>query len=121
MSETKTNLVEALQPAAGGAEEAIGAGAGHWISEVFSGPLRVVFEPVNRLLTALDGELVALCSAMALFLMALAWVWFGLKKEYVNLDQPRATPLLDLRVWTALALLPYILIYLMFGVGRGGG
>lgn len=116
-----TNLLETLAPAAGGADEAIGAGAGSWISEVFSGPLRVVFEPVNRLLTAMDGERAALCSAMALFLMALVWVWFGLKKEYVNLDQPRATPWLDLRVWTAVALLPYILIYLIFGVGRGGG
>jgi hypothetical protein len=120
MNATNTSPVETLVTTAIPAEE-IGAGAGQWLSQTFSPPLRVVFEPVNRGLTAVDGERLALFSALALFILAVLWVWVGLKKEYVNLDRPGDSPWYDLRLWTLFAVLPYIVIYLAFGIGRGGG
>jgi hypothetical protein len=118
MNTTNVSSVDPLGPTALPAEE-IGAGASQWLSQVFSAPLQVVFDPVNRLLTAMDGERVAIFSVMALFFMAVTWVWVGLKKEYVNLDRPGDSAWYDLRLWTAFAVLPYVLIYLVFGIGRG--
>jgi hypothetical protein len=86
------------------------------IDRLFSGPAKLVFSPINNALTAIDSGILAIAVTMVFFATALFGVFFVLKKEYVNLDRPRDTVIMDLRLWAVIAMLPYILIYLFFGV-----
>jgi hypothetical protein len=52
-------------------------------------------------------------SALALFASAVVWV-FSLKESYVNRGAPGRGFLYDLRLWTIVALLPFVVIYLYF-------
>ena len=87
-----------------------------FISNVFSGPLSWLFGPFNRAFVPVP-EPIWKAAAICLFLSAIAMV-FLLKREYVNVDAPKKGILYDLRLWTILAMLPHILIYLLFRAGE---
>lgn len=80
------------------------------INDLFGAPLKAVFHPIND---ALDGVYMpwARICAVGLFLAAMLWVLM-LRKEYVNIDAPREKWYCDLRLWTGVAMLPHVLIYL---------
>ena len=50
-------------------------------------------------------------AAAALFVSAALWA-FTLKRQYIYLGAPDQAAWRDLRWWAALALIPYVLIYL---------
>ncbi len=84
-----------------------------WINQTFSGPLTAFFRPINNLFVGVD-PFWWIASAAGLFTLTMLWVCFVLKKEYVNVDQPKPGLLYDLRVWTVLSMLPHVLIYIFF-------
>lgn len=80
------------------------------INDVFAGPLKAIFHPMNDAIAGVYMPWARIC-AVALFLSALVWV-FSLRKEYVNLDAPRDAWYCDLRIWATVAVVPHLLIYL---------
>ncbi|MFM1921906.1 MAG: hypothetical protein RLZZ303_3540 [Candidatus Hydrogenedentota bacterium] len=84
------------------------------INSTFQAPLQFVFHPVNDALAAITEPMVWRFCAMALFVLPMLWVWFGLRKEYVNLDSPGQGLLYDLRLWTVLSMTPHVVFYLLF-------
>jgi len=87
------------------------------IDAMFGPFLRGIFAPTNAVFDAIPEGLapvLAKTSAVALFVGAMAWVWFGLKSEYVNLDAPSKKPWHDLRFWTVVSMAPHVLVYLYF-------
>lgn len=84
------------------------------INSTFQAPLQFIFHPVNDALAGITEPLVWRLCAIALFLLPMAWVCFGLRKEYVNLDAPKHGLLYDLRVWTVLSMTPHVAFYLVF-------
>jgi hypothetical protein len=81
-----------------------------WISSTFSKPLSYIFSPIDGFLTPIDVS-VSKFFAVGLFLATICWVMFILKKEYVNLDQPKKGIFYDLRLWTLVSMVPHMLIY----------
>ncbi len=84
-----------------------------WISGVFSGPLGAVFHPIDTLFVGANPAVFKFF-AVGLFAVTICWVMFLLKKEYVNLDQPKKGILYDLRLWTFLSMMPHMIIYWMW-------
>lgn len=84
-----------------------------WISDTFSGPLSAVFHPLDAFLAPF-GPGTYKFFALGLFVLTICWVFFVLKKEYVNLDQPKKGILYDLRLWTLVSMLPHMIIYWMW-------
>ncbi len=82
-----------------------------WINDLFGAPLKVVFHPMNDAIAGVYMPWARVC-AVGLFLSAMLWVLL-LRKEYVNLDAPKKVWYTDLRLWTILAMLPHVLIYLL--------
>ncbi len=86
-----------------------------FFNAVFQKPLQAFFHPINDAIGSIDNTNVWKLCAMLLFVLPMLWVWFGLRKEYVNLDAPREGILYDLRVWTVLAMIPHVIFYLVYG------
>ena len=87
------------------------------INNVFGPFLRPLFRPVNDAFSAIPSAsepYVAKAAAVALFLGAMLWVWFGLRPQYVNLDAPGTKVWHDLRFWTIASMAPHVLVYLYF-------
>lgn len=84
-----------------------------WIDSVFGGTMRFIFSWMDGPLSSI-GPGGARFFALALFAVTILWVMIGLKKEYVNLDQPKKGLLYDLRIWTFGAMLPHLIIYWMW-------
>lgn len=80
------------------------------INDVFGPPLKAVFHPIDNALADIYMPWARIC-AVGLFVLAMVWV-FSLRKEYVNLDRPNDAWYTDLRIWTVVAMLPHVLIYL---------
>ncbi|MBI1318417.1 MAG: hypothetical protein GC168_05620 [Candidatus Hydrogenedens sp.] len=85
-----------------------------FIDATFSGPLAAVFAPINSLLAAIDNLYLGKACAAALFLLPMLWVYFILRREYVNLDAPGKQWYYDLRLWTILSMMPHVFFYLIF-------
>lgn len=85
------------------------------ISAVFDAPLQAFFHPINSLFSPIP-PIWWIVSAVGLFTAAMLWVWFGLRKEYVNLDAPGDKPWHDLRWWTVVSMTPHVLIYIYFNL-----
>jgi len=81
-----------------------------FVNEYFGPPLMAVFHPIDEALAGIYMPWARVC-AVGLFLLAMAWV-FSLRKEYVNLDRPNERWYTDLRLWTVVAMLPHVFIYL---------
>ena len=84
-----------------------------WIDHTFSGMMHSFFSPVDTVLSSFDPWTYKFF-AVGLFLVTILWVMFILKKDYVNVDQPRKGILFDLRLWTFLSMLPHMIIYWMW-------
>jgi len=81
------------------------------IDHTFGGILRPAFAPINDALAHVYMPW-ARIFALGLFIGTMVWVFF-LKKEYVNLDGPKAW-WADLRLWTVLSMVPHLIVYLYF-------
>ena len=81
-----------------------------FVNNVFGPPLKAIFHPINDALENIYMPWARIC-AVGLFVLAIVWV-FTLRKEYVNLDAPRDVWYADLRIWTVIALIPHLLIYI---------
>jgi hypothetical protein len=84
------------------------------INATFQAPLQFIFHPVNDLLATLTLPIIWRIAAVGLFVLPMFWVYFGLRKEYVNLEAPGPGVLYDLRLWTVLSMLPHVVFYLIF-------
>lgn len=84
------------------------------INTTFQAPLQAIFHPINNALGAINNPMVWKICAISLFIIPMIWVWVGLKKEYVNMDAPRKSPLYDLRIWTVISMMPHIFFYLVY-------
>ncbi len=80
------------------------------INHTFSGPLKTLFSPVDRLFIGADPAVFKFF-AVGLFVCTILWVMLILKKEYVNIDQPKKGLLYDLRLWTLVSMSPHMIIY----------
>jgi hypothetical protein len=81
-----------------------------WINNTFGDLLRPVFGEVDTLLGDVYMPWARIC-AVGLFAAAMIWV-LTLRPEYVNVDAPRKAWYTDLRLWTAVAMLPHVVVYL---------
>lgn len=81
------------------------------VNQVLGPPLHAVFDPLNAMLAGAYMPWARL-AAVLYFVGAMAWVFLGLKKGYVNLDAPDDARWRDLRFWTALSMLPHVVVYL---------
>ena len=84
-----------------------------WLGLLFEPVVKPFFSPINNFLAEVYMPWAKIC-AIGLFLGAMAWVWFGMRKEYVNLGRPSKSLWTDLRIWTVLSMLPHIFVYLYF-------
>jgi hypothetical protein len=82
------------------------------ITKIFYPILSPIFTPINNLLSSVYEPYATIC-AIGLFLSGIGLV-FWLKKEYVNLDSPGEGWRYDLRLWTVVTMIPYIVAYLYF-------
>lgn len=83
------------------------------ITKVFFPILNPIFSPMNAWLGSFYMPWARIV-ALGLFIGTMLWVYFGLKKEYVNLDAPSRHFWADLRLWTVISMLPHIVVYLYF-------
>ena len=84
--------------------------AREWLNSAIGPPLKAVFHPIDEILAGIYMPWARIC-AVGLFVLAMLWV-LSLRKEYVNLDAPRKVWYCDLRLWTFVAMIPHVLIYL---------
>lgn len=82
----------------------------NFINDTFGPVLRPFFAALSDPFTDVYMPWARIC-AVGLFVVAAIWV-FTLRPEYVNLDAPRKAWYTDLRVWTIVAMLPHIVVYL---------
>ena len=75
--------------------------------------LAPVLVPLNNLLDGMP-DWFGTVAGMGLFLVAMLWVGVLLKQDYVNGGRPNKSVLTDLRIWTCLAMLPHVVVYLYF-------
>ncbi len=83
-----------------------------WMNTNVAPHLHAVLTPLDVWIDALPMWVSKLC-AVGLFVIVGLWV-STLKREYVYLGAPDQAKWRDLRIWTWLVLLPYIIIYLTF-------
>jgi len=81
-----------------------------WINTTFGPALRPVFGSIDALMDNIYMPWARIC-AVGLFVIAAIWV-FTLNPKYVNLDAPSKAWYVDLRVWTLVAMLPHVLVYM---------
>ncbi len=82
-----------------------------WINSTLGPLLEQVFGPIDMLLTGVYMPWAKLV-ALAYFIGTMAWVFIGLKKEYVNLEAPSNHIWHDLRFWTVISMTPHVIVYL---------
>jgi hypothetical protein len=75
-------------------------------------PLRALEGPLDAWIGGLPWWAPKACF-IGFFLIVAIWV-FLIKSDFVYLGAPDRARWRDLRLWTALALLPYILLYLIY-------
>lgn len=84
-----------------------------WFGDLFEPVMIPIFTPINAVLQNLYMPWARIC-AVGMFIGAILWVWFGMKKEYVHLGRPNKSLWTDLRIWTILSMIPHIFVYLYF-------
>lgn len=93
----------------------------NWFEANIREPLIRAFVPaLKRFFGPLDDFLISLppwtwlACALSLFVIAGMVVW-TLKRSYVYLGAPDESRWRDLRIWSTVLLIPYILLYLLLG------
>ncbi len=84
-----------------------------WLGNTFDPIISPIFKPVSRFLENTYQPWAKIC-ALGLFVGTMFWVWFGMKKEYVNLGRENESIWTDLRWWTIISMLPHVVVYLYF-------
>jgi len=84
-----------------------------WFGGLWAPVLIPVFAPLNRLLSTVYQPW-AMIITLGYFLGTMAWVAFILKPSYVNNGRQHAAWYTDLRLWTALSMLPHLFVYVYF-------
>ena len=80
--------------------------------DVLGPPLRTVLAPVDSWLSGLPLWVGQAC-AVTLFVLAGLWL-LTVRRDYVYLGAPDRAAWRDLRIWAAVALLPYVVLYVVF-------
>ena len=83
------------------------------LSRTFTPALKSVFGPLDTFLIGLPPWVWLSC-AISLFVIAGCAVW-TLRRSYVYLGAPDQSRWRDLRIWSTVLLIPYVLIYLLLG------
>ncbi len=83
-----------------------------WMKTNVAPHLRALLAPLDAWIDTLPLWTGTAC-AVALFVIVGLWA-FTLKRSYVYLGAPDQARWRDLRIWAALVLLPYIIIYLIY-------
>lgn len=76
-------------------------------------PLKAVHAPIDQWLGGLPMWLAEL-SAIGLYVLALVWVWV-LRSDFVFRGAPDRRPWRDLRIWATAVVIPYIVVYALWG------
>jgi len=76
-------------------------------------PLKSLLSPLDQALDRIPMAGAQAC-AIGLFVVAGIWVWM-LPRKFVFLGAPDQSRWRDLRIWSTLVLLPYVVIYYWFG------
>lgn len=87
-----------------------------WIAlctTVFKPVLILFFGPINDFLSPIYQPWATIV-AVSYFVGTMIWVGFVLKESYVNLGRPNKAWYSDLRIWTAVSMLPHVLAYIYF-------
>lgn len=84
-----------------------------WFGSLWAPILIPVFAPLNRLLSAVYQPW-AMIVTLGYFLSTMAWVAFILRSSYVNNGRQHVAWYTDLRLWTALSMLPHLFVYVYF-------
>jgi len=104
-----TLLIENTQPEDQGLLKHIS----QWIRSNLGPPLKSLHEPIDNWLGSLPMW-VAMACAIGLFVLAGIWVW-TLRDDFIFRGAPDRSRWRDLRIWSMVVLLPYIMIYLLLG------
>jgi len=83
------------------------------INNVFGPMLRVVFQPIDQLLTPIYMPWARIV-AVGYFVGTMVWVYVGLRREYVNVEAPSNHFWHDLRFWTVVSMILHVIVYLYF-------
>ncbi len=75
-------------------------------------PLQRALAPLDHWLAGLPSSVGQIC-AVTLFVLAALWV-LTLKRQYIYQGAPDQAWWRDLRLWSILAMLPYIVLYTVF-------
>jgi len=71
------------------------------------------FGPINTFLGPIYQPW-ATITAFCFFIGAMIWVAFILKESYVNMGRPNKAWYSDLRIWTAVSMIPHLFVYFYF-------
>ncbi|MCX8065212.1 MAG: hypothetical protein N3G21_08580 [Candidatus Hydrogenedentes bacterium] len=85
----------------------------NWLGKTFDPIVGPIFRPMSKFLERTYQPWAKIC-ALGLFVGTMLWVWFGMKKEYVNLGRNKESIWTDLRWWTIFSMLPHVIVYLYF-------
>ncbi len=83
-----------------------------WMKQNVAPALKATLAPLDAWIDSLPLWTGTAC-AVGLFVLVGLWA-FTLKRSYIYLGAPDQKRWRDLRIWTTLVLLPYIIIYLVF-------
>ncbi len=95
------------------------AGLSTTINNSFGPILKPIFQPIDQLLAGISSfpalsKVLPSLVAVGYFIGTMVWVFFGLKREFVNLNAPKSDIWHDLRFWTIVSMLPHVIVYLYF-------
>jgi hypothetical protein len=85
---------------------------GDWLKQNVAPTLHGWLAPLDAWIDSLPLWTGTAC-ALSLFIIVGLWAC-TLKRDYIYLGAPDRAAWRDLRIWTVLALLPYIIVYLFF-------
>ncbi len=84
-----------------------------WLRTSVAPPLKGIQQPIDEWLGGVSMS-VAMACCLGLFIVALIWVWF-LKRDFVFRGAPDQAWWRDLRVWATGVVIPYVVVYYLFG------
>ncbi len=84
------------------------------MTRIFQPVLQPVFHPVNVFLSTDFMDATAKFVTIGFFVGTMVWVGIILREGYVNRGRPSKSIWTDLRIWTVLAMLPHVFVYLYF-------
>lgn len=84
-----------------------------WLRTNVAPPLKNIQQPIDVWLGGVPMS-VAMACCLGLFFVALVWVWL-LKRDFVFRGSPDRAWWRDLRIWATGVVIPYVVVYYLFG------